>query len=48
MARLELFAARSDAAGDWDAQLAAMIGTMREDGTVKRPSEKWYGIDLSR
>jgi ABC-type amino acid transport substrate-binding protein len=48
MARLELSPARSDAAGDWDAQLAALIETMRKDGTLKRLSEKWYGIDLSR
>ncbi len=32
---------------DWNAQLAALIQTMREDGTLKRLSEKWYGIDLS-
>ena len=33
---------------DWDAQLATFVATMREDGTLKRLSEKWYGIDLSR
>jgi polar amino acid transport system substrate-binding protein len=33
---------------DWNAQLATMIKTMREDGTLKRLSEKWYGVDLSR
>ena len=33
---------------DWNAQLAAIIQTMREDGTLKRLSEKWYGLDLSR
>jgi polar amino acid transport system substrate-binding protein len=32
---------------DWNAQLAAFVQTMREDGTLKRLSEKWYGIDLS-
>jgi polar amino acid transport system substrate-binding protein len=32
---------------DWDAQLADMIKTMREDGMLERLSEKWYGIDLS-
>ena len=33
---------------DWNAQLATLIATMHEDGTLKRLSEKWYGIDLSR
>ena len=32
---------------DWNAQLAALIQTMHEDGTLKRLSEKWYGMDLS-
>jgi polar amino acid transport system substrate-binding protein len=33
---------------DWNAQLATFIATMREDGALKRLSERWYGIDLSR
>ncbi len=33
---------------EWNAQLAAIAQTVREDGTLKRLSEKWYGIDLSR
>ncbi len=33
---------------EWNAQLAAIVKTMREDGTLERLSEKWFGIDLSQ
>jgi polar amino acid transport system substrate-binding protein len=33
---------------EWNAQLATLIRTMREDGTLRRLSEKWFGLDLSR
>jgi polar amino acid transport system substrate-binding protein len=33
---------------EWNAQLATLVRTMRGDGTLKRLSEKWFGIDLSR
>ncbi len=33
---------------EWNAQLATLVRTMREDGTLRRLSEKWFGLDLSR
>jgi polar amino acid transport system substrate-binding protein len=32
---------------EWNERLAGIIQTMRDDGTLKRLSEKWYGADLT-
>ena len=31
----------------WNARLAEIIATMRDDGTLRALSEKWYGADLT-
>jgi polar amino acid transport system substrate-binding protein len=31
----------------WNAKLAEIIGSMRDDGTLRALSEKWYGADLT-
>lgn len=31
----------------WNAKLAEIIATMRDDGTLRALSEKWYGADLT-
>ena len=31
----------------WNAKLAEIIGAMRDDGTLRELSEKWYGTDLT-
>jgi polar amino acid transport system substrate-binding protein len=31
----------------WNAKLAEIIGAMRDDGTLRELSEKWYGADLT-
>ena len=32
---------------EWNGKLAEIIGTMRDDGTLRTLSEKWYGTDLT-
>jgi polar amino acid transport system substrate-binding protein len=32
---------------EWNGKLAEIIGTMQDDGTLRRLSEKWYGTDLT-
>jgi polar amino acid transport system substrate-binding protein len=31
----------------WNAKLAEIVGAMRDDGTLRELSEKWYGTDLT-
>ena len=31
----------------WNARLAEIIATMRDDGTLRALSEEWYGADLT-
>ncbi len=32
---------------EFDAKIAEIVGAMRADGTLKKLSEKWYGVDLT-
>lgn len=32
---------------EFDAKIAEIVGEMRADGTLKKLSEKWYGVDLT-
>jgi polar amino acid transport system substrate-binding protein len=32
---------------EFDAKITAIVEEMRADGTLKKLSEKWYGVDLT-
>ena len=33
---------------EWDANLTEVVQSMRDDGTLTKLSEKWYGADLTQ